>query len=369
MKRTIVATALALALVASTIAVAGGTTPAASFETDEHPSERVTTLDPSAVLAAIEAGEPFELPTVHGEATILAGDRVQETISYTDVTLDGERVTTVRPPNVWWIERTDASGLGAVLAFNHTVHAWLRDGDGTTLLAPVDDRPDVPWPFLDYRVYEVPDLLGSSQPDGDGEDGGVGILSHIKVFKDVYAYVDTEYRDWRGSCCWADYVDYTLGLLNGYFDDVELEYSYHGGEVDSGFNSNSMDDAWNRLTGLSWNGADVRSHFSYKDFDGCEVGTAAFPGASFLIQHKADACHLGLVPSSDGERAYLTAHELGKNNYAHPNYHWSDTTLTGHEHRSIMDPSLGGHYHGCWSQTNMDRMSSYLGTSSVGTAC
>lgn len=374
MSRTAIVSALALALLASTISVVGGIAPAAATFEDphgDHRDERIATLDPATVLAAIEAGQPFELPTLEGETTLAAGDRVQEKIPFTNVGLDGEPTTTVRPPNVWRVDAVDTQGHGVVLAFNHTLRAWIQNADGTTLIEPIEEGPGVPLPIADYVISRLPDPTGAQIPGSDdpGDETGVGILSHIQVYKDVYAYVDVEYRDQYGSCCWADQITYILALLNNYFDDVELAYRYDGGQVDTGFSSTDMDTAWNRLTGLSWNGADVRSHWSYKDFDGCEVGTAAFPGASFLIQHKTDACHLGLLPSTDAERAYLTAHELGKNNHAHPNYHWSDTTLTGHEHRSIMDDSLWGHYHECWSQTNMDRMSSYLGTSSVGTAC
>lgn len=373
MSRTTIVSALAIALVAATFAATGGITPttatATGHPTDQNLDQRTVQLDPAEVLAAIEAGRVFELPSGEGETRVVARDRIQDKISFTDIGLEGRPVTTVRPPNVWWIETSDGTGLGAVLVFNHTLRAWVGHADGMTMIEPVEEGPGVPLPITDYRVSRLPGPL-MTPPTGSETDGDrVGVLSHVKVDKGVYAYVDTQYRDQYGICCWADQITYVLALLNNYFDDVELAYHYHGGQVDSGFSSTDMQTAWNLLIGLPWNGADVRSHWSYKDFDGCEVGTAGFPGATFLIQHASDACHLGLLPSTDAERAYLTAHEIGKNNHAHPTYHWSDTTWNGHEHRSIMDGSLWGHYHGCWSQTNMDRMASYLGTASVGTAC
>lgn len=370
MNRTAIVSALALALVASTITAVGDTTPAAAPVDGHLLDERVVTLDPAAILAAIEAGEAFDLPTIDGEAVIAAGPRVQDLISYTDEGPDGEQITYERPPNVWHVNALGDSARGAALSFGHTFRAWLGGENGTTLVEPLAEGPGVPLPITEYRVYHVPGpIVGPRDPGESGDDSSIGILSHIQVFLKVYAYVDTQYRDEYGSCCWADQIDWILTLLNPYFDDIELEYTYHGGQVDSGFNSNSLSDAWNRLVGLSYNGAHVKSHWSFKDFDGCEVGTASLPGSIFVIQHKSDACHLGLLPGNDAERAYLTAHELGKNNNANPAYHWSDVTLTGHEHRSIMDDSLWGHYHGCWSETNMDRMSSYRGTSSVGTPC
>lgn len=364
-----IASAAAIALVATTIAAAGGAAPAADSPVHQEAlAERVALLDPAAVLAAIEAGEAFELPSLHGTVEARAGARVQDLISYTDVDADGTTVTVERPPKVWLMERTDGSAHGVVLAFNHTLRAWLRDPDGTTMVEPLAEGPGAPLPIVEYRVYRLHEASGPSAPRAAEDGGGPGTLSHIDVFYDVYAYVDPEYRDQYGSCCWADQVSYILGLLNGYFDDVKLEYSYGGGEVDAGFNTDDMDTAWDRIVGKSYNGADVKSYWSFRDFDGCAIGRAAFPGSVFMIQHDPDLCHLDLVPVNDAERAYFTARELGKNNNAHHDYHWSQTEWL-HEHRSIMKDALTGHLHGCWSQTNMNRMSSYLGTSSVGTAC
>lgn len=368
MNRKAIASAVAIALAATTMAAAGGSAPAVEGSVHEVADGRVVTLDPAGVRAAIEEGRAFELPAKDGSVSVSAGARVRDTISYAGVADDGTRTTVDRPINVWWIETEDRAAQGVVLSFNHTLRAWLRDANGTTLVQPLAEGPGMPLPVLEYVVHRVEDLLGGDAPLPSGA-GGVTILSHIKVWRSIYAYVDPEFANQYGGCCWPDQITYILSLLNGYFDDVELEYWLYGAEIDSGFNTNDMNAAWDRLIYKSYAGANVKSYWSYRDFDGCEVGAASTPGSIFLIQHNPDDCHLNLVPATDAENAYFTSRELGKNQNAHPNYHWSSTTWYGHEHRSIMKDSLWGHLHGCWSGTNMNRMSSYLGTSSVGSAC
>lgn len=368
------ATAMAIALLAAAATVGAGqsenTTNTTTLDGFDHPVLEVQ-LDPAAIHEAILVGEPFELPTPDGPETVHATERTQETISYQNAPDQGQ---IVRPPNVWKTTAADGAFHGLVLSFPHTIHAWLTDGTHSVFIEPAAPASssvtdEVYRVSGDEMVGIIDGVIGGDDDEEEADDGEAGIQSHIKVFFDLYAYVDTEYRGQYGSCCWADQVDYILSLLNNYFNDVELEYRYCGGEVDSGFNSNDIDDAWNRVVNKPYNGCDVKSHWSYKDFDGCEVGTASFPGSVMVIQHKPDACHNSERPSSDAQRAYLTAHELGKNNDAWSGDHWSETTLLLHEHRSIMDPSLWGHYHGCWSQDNLDAMASWLGTSVVESAC
>lgn len=369
MKRVPVALALALTIAfVSVVSAAPG--PEDPGHHDDRSVDEVV-LDPSAVHAALLEGRPFELPTGSGDMALVGLGRTQPSITYTDDGPDGPMAVT-RAPNVWWVADEEGTPVGAVLSFDHVLRAWFHHSGGTVLLEPATAGDSATRPAETYRVTRLAEPIGSFAPAPEREDpagDGVGILSHIAVFKDVYAYVDPEYRAQYGTCCWTDQVQYVLGLLNTYFDDVELNYRFLGGAVDSGFNTNNLNTAWNRLVSKPYNGADVKSYWSYRDFDGCDIGRATLPGSVFLVQHAPDWCHLNLLPGNDVERAYFTAHELGKNNNAHPNDHWSSTTWTGHEHRSIMDGSLWGHLHECWSSTNLGRMATYLGTSSVEPAC
>lgn len=360
---------MAILLLAATAAVGAGQSKNNTTTIDHaEPVTEEVRLDPAAVHEAIVEGEPFDLPVPNGSVEVQATERTQQTIRYQNAAGDD---VIVRPPNVWKTQSTDGNAHGLVLSFNHTLHAWLTDGTHAAFIEPASAAPgtstDEVYTVAGDPLQRILDEEGSSTETTS--DGDVGTQTHIKVYFDVYAYVDTEYRNQYGSCCWADQVDYILSLLNNYFDDVELEYRYCGGEVDSGFSSTDMDTAWDRLVNKPYNGCDVKSHWSYKDFDGCEVGKAAFPGTIMLIQHQPDDCHDNERPSSDAQRAYLTAHELGKNNDAWSGDHWSETTLTLHEHRSIMDASLWGHYHECWSQANLDAMATWLGTSVVESPC
>lgn len=363
------ATAMAILLLAATAAVGAGQSKNNTTTMDHaEPFSEEVRLDPTAVHEAIVDGEPFDLPVPDGSVEVQATERTQETIRYQNAAGDD---VIVRPPNVWKTQATGGDAHGLVLSFNHTLHAWLTDGTHAAFVEPATAAPGTS-PDEVYTVAgdRLAEILGEDGSTSEGSsDGDVGTQTHIQVYFDVYAYVDIQYRDQYGSCCWADQVEYILNLLNDDFNDVELEYNYCGGEVDAGFNSKSIDDAWNRVVNKPYNGCTVKSHWSYKDFDGCEVGTASLPGTVMVIQHHPDACHYNERPTSDAQRAYLTAHELGKNNAADPDDHWSETTWTLHEHRSIMDPSLWGHYHGCWSQSNLDAMATWLGTSVVESPC
>jgi hypothetical protein len=351
-------TATTIAILSLTAGVAAGHAGSNETITESQANERIAALDPAEVHQAIQEGEPFDLPTVDGSVTVEATERTQETIRYVDGSTDR---TVERPPHVWETTVVGGEGHGLVLAFDHTVHAWTTADGNATYVEPVESLPGT----QTDRTYRVLEKDGQPQP----ADSLVSPASHIQVYKDVYAYVDAEYESQYGSCCWADQVDYILGLLNNYFDDVQLEYSYCGGEVDYEFDSYNMDDAWNRLVDKPYNGCSVKSHWSFKDFDGCEVGKATLPGSIMLNQQTEDACNGLGRPDTDAERAYLTAHELGKNNDAYPEDHWSYTTWTLHEHRSIMDPDLAGHYHECWSQANLDAMTNWLGTSVSEDSC
>lgn len=350
------ATAIAIVLLAATAAGASqsmnDTSPATAVP------DGAAMMDPSEVHEHVRKGEVFELPTPEGSVSVKATERVQETISFSNGT---DKPSIQRAPHVWGLEPVESEGEGLILSFNHTVRAWVSTPEEAAYVEPLADLPGT----QRETVYEVTE----AQPADIESATGVQPLSHIQKYMSIYAYVDTQYRDQYGSCCWADQIVYIIDLSNNDFDDVELEYTYDGGTVDTDFDTYNIDTAWDTLISKSWNGADVRSYWSYKDLDGCEIGRATLPGWTFLTQHRPDSCHYGDVPNTDSERSYFTSHELGKNNDAHPDYEWSQTESTGHEHRSIMKESLWGHLHTCWSQTNLDRMASYLGTSVAESPC
>jgi hypothetical protein len=342
----------------------------------------VTVLDPGEIREKLVEGEAFDMPVVEGEVTIDEAER-RGTIEYTDVAENGSQEEVSRPSNLWEITTQDDDREGVVFSVDHSVRAWIDMGDYTSFVEPVQSEIDPDHPDRAYKIYRLSgdskELLqdGFDEVRGSEEDSAVNgsgddivrPTGHVQVYKTIYAYVDTEYRNQYGSCCWADQVDYILTTVSNWIDDVELWYNYGDGEVDPDFDTKDIDQAWDTLTSKSRQGEDVRTHWSYKDFDGCTIGLATEPGWSKLIQHAPDNCHGNSIPDNDAERAYLSTHEFGHNNNAAHDYHWSDTTWYGHEHRSFMDGSAWGHYHECWSQTNMNRMANHLGTSAVGDAC
>lgn len=353
-----VAIAIALLLLAAGFAVAAGeNTNETDVTVEEAAPDGLAVLDPGEVHASILEGQPFEVPTPSGSVLVEATDRVQESIEYRSS--PGEPYTE-RAPNVWHVEPVQSDGVGLVLSFNHTLSAWVATPSEGTHVEPLLGEPGA----TEDSLYQVQ----AGDPMDAPSSVGFGILSHIQEYRDVYAYVDTEFEAEHGSCCWADEIVWTLSKLNTFFQDVQLEFTYLSGTVDTDFNSHDIDDAFSTLIGKSWNGADIRSHFSYKDFDDCHWAKAELPGDTFVIQHESSSCHFDQVPTTDAQRAYVTANPLGMNMNAHPDHHWSETE-DGHEHRSIMKPSLWGHFHTCFSQENLNRMSSYLGTNVIGTAC
>ncbi|MGQ0536911.1 MAG: hypothetical protein ACT4PT_12675 [Methanobacteriota archaeon] len=251
---------------------------------------------------------------------------------------------------------------------------WEANGDGEYPWNPPPSPPPPPPPACNDGVDNdgdwYTDYWGGDPGCSDKYDQDESPRNAAE--RTVYVYVDTQYRDQYGTCCWYNQIAWIFQILGHWFDDARVVVAFDGAEVDPTFSTDDIDQAWDLLRIKSSYGRNIRGYWSYREFDGCTIGYGAEPPATprMLIQHQPEACHLNKIPGNDAEQAYLTAHEFGHVMNANHGSAWITCDSTcAHYHRSVMYGSAWEHYHACWSSANLNRITSYVGTARKDPSC
>lgn len=358
------------------------------------------TINPGQLYESIRAGNAFSLPTGANESM-----QFQSAVRQGDggeILQRNEQGRLVHlghhDSNVWSTTSTRDNSRALILSLASSLRAtiwtegrivnieptsppsWMTTT--TTSYALYDDVYQEPVPgtpsHFEPLTQEHQDTASRDPAPSSGTDDPITIPTAIPGSGEdsggqretMTAYADDEYY-WQYGLGWADQVDYIIAKANVYFEDIDL---YHDVETyiqdDPGTGDDSpWSEGWNWIKNQPWHGNLNKAYFSYADYDGCKIGQAFEPGTVAMWQHKPDACHAGIIPDTDFERAYITAHELGHNSDGGHADAWSAWSGADHQHRSIMHESAWYHYHECWSQGNLDRMTEEEGTAIAGEHC
>jgi hypothetical protein len=353
---TCTATAIAVLLLAAGVAGAGPSDASETMNADDHVPDGAAVIDPGEVHQRILDGEVFEAPTPHGSVTVEATERVQRSIASSN---GPDQPTVERPPNVWELAagRRGRRGARAVLRAHAPClghHARGRQPRGAPRRPPGHRRGD-----------RLPGDGGpASTPSGEPT---FGTLSHIQVYRSVYAYVDTQYRDQYGSCCWADQVVYILDLL-------KTSTTSSSSTTTTAHRRHRLRQLGHRrrLEHARQQGLERRRPALALELQGLRRVRRG-PGNPNRVDvpDPAPLRQLPPRPAPDHERpACLPDRARAGQDQRRPSqlplgadrFQWPRAPVD-HEGQPL------GHYHNCWSQTNLDRMASYLGTSVAESPC
>lgn len=377
MGRTIV-----LAIMMIAMAAVGAASPTPVTPADEI--QESVQLDAAAIHRSAMATGSVRLPTLEGEIEFEARQVRTSPVVVDDPNIAEEPV--LKMTNVWALIGPGAEGT-AVLR-EDLVQAIIRTPFGVTeIVPPHEERAEAGYVLVRPGHRDPPpgtsDAMDghSAAGEGDASGGGSGatgdnsaslvnlpsaIANPYSTSKTLTVYVDSEFTARYGGANWPDEVEFIITEANKKFAEVGLQYEVRSMARDDSMHNTDITQAFIDLSGKSFSGSMVRAYMSYRDFDGCAIGVGSQPGREFLVQFRADACHLGATPSSEFERVYVAKHEMGHNNNAKHENAWSKWS-GGHRHRSIMMASAWYHYHDVWAAENARGMCNFLGTTCVHT--